>query len=631
MNPPHRVTAPPGLRPWLWFNVTASAAGWLLSPLGFLKLPALIGLGLVVTLVAWFTRPQTQPPPGYSAFPRFLRRFRQPLPLAFAVLALLAFAGGVLHPPSNYDGLSYRTPRVLIWLAEGRWHWVESAYQRLNVRTAGFEWATLPILALFKTDRFLFLLNSVSFLIFPGLIFSVWRQLGVPGRVARAWMWLLPTGGCFALQAGSIGNDLFGALWPLAAMHYALRARHTRSATDAAAALLAAGLMTAAKVSNLPLLLPIALALLPSALGLLRKPLLLGATAVLGVTVSFLPTAVLNVKFCGDWTGLVMERAMLGHGSPGLYFTHSTALLTLQSAAPPIFPAASAWNRWIGSHLPPSWKERIDHRVELGAASYELRELNNEENAGLGTGPTLLLVLLAYASWRGPKKRHTNSATPFSVRLVRGSPWVSILVFLAGTGMVACGRVAAPYYAMLIPALVAGPGAAAATRRRPFQCLAGLSFALAFAIVIFSPARPLWPAGAVLEALRARHDSPMLTKAALTFEVYARRWDHLAPLREAIPAEEKLVGYTGWDESETSLWRPFDRRRVLHVTAADTADRLRARGLRYLTLSTETAPWILKSSLEDWVKQVRGTVVLKKKLRLRISGEPVEWWVVRLD
>jgi hypothetical protein len=240
----------------------------------------------------------------------------------------------------------------LFWLAEGRWHWVESAYQRLNVRTAGFEWATLPWLALFKSDRFLFLLNTVSFLLFPGLIFSVWRGLGVSGRVARAWMWLLPTGGCFALQAGSIGNDLFGALWPLAAMHYALRARRTGEFRDVAASLMAAGLMTSAKVSNLPLLLPVALALLPLAGPMLRRPLRLAATAVLAATVSFLPTAVLNVRFCGDWTGLVMERAMLVHGSPGLYFVHSAALLTLQSAVPPLCPGASAWNRWIGTHLP---------------------------------------------------------------------------------------------------------------------------------------------------------------------------------------------------------------------------------------------------------------------------------------
>ena len=627
MTPPLRVTSPPGLRPWLWFNVAAGAAGWALSPLGGLQVPVLLA---VAAVVAWIARTRRPKPSQFVFRPlgsRLLRRLRQPLPLAFALLALLTVAGGVLHPPSNYDGLSYRTPRVLFWLAEGRWHWVESAYQRLNVRTAGFEWATLPIIALFKTDRFLFLLNTVSFLLFPGLIFSVWRGLGVPGRVARAWMWLLPTGGCFALQAGSIGNDLFGAIWPLAALHYALRARRTGQVSDVAASLLAAGLMTSAKVSNLPLLLPVGLALLPLAGMLLRRPLQLAATAGLAALVSFLPTAVLNVRYCGDWTGLVMERALLVHGSPALYFVHSSALLAMQSAVPPICPGASAWNGWIGTHLPTGWKAQIEKRVELGAASYELRELNNEENAGLGTGPTLAALVLALASLRGGRKPGDTA----KLRLLRGSSWISLAVFLAGTGMVACGRVAAPYYAILLPALIAGPGAARAIRGRVFGLLAAFSFVLAGAIVVLSPARPLWPAASVLQHLRARHDSPTLEKAALTFEIYSKRWDHLAPLRAAIPDTERVVGYIGWDESETSLWRPFDRRRVLHVTAADTAERLRARGLKYIALSTDTAPWILKSPLEDWVRSIRGTVVLKTKLRLRVSGEPIEWWVVQLE
>jgi hypothetical protein len=36
---------------------------------------------------------------------------------AFLIIFLLAFLG-VLHGPSNYDGLAYREPRVLHWLAE---------------------------------------------------------------------------------------------------------------------------------------------------------------------------------------------------------------------------------------------------------------------------------------------------------------------------------------------------------------------------------------------------------------------------------------------------------------------------------------------------------------------------------
>jgi len=41
-------------------------------------------------------------------------------------------------------------------------------------------------------------------------------------------MWLVPTGYCFLLQAGSISNDLFGAVFAMAAVDFALRARQEK-------------------------------------------------------------------------------------------------------------------------------------------------------------------------------------------------------------------------------------------------------------------------------------------------------------------------------------------------------------------------------------------------------------------
>jgi hypothetical protein len=66
------------------------------------------------------------------------------------------------------------------------------------------------------------------------------------------------------LQAGSIANDLFGAVFALAAVDYALRARMGGSRTAFFTSILAAALMTSAKTANLPLLLPWLVALLPS-------------------------------------------------------------------------------------------------------------------------------------------------------------------------------------------------------------------------------------------------------------------------------------------------------------------------------------------------------------------------------
>jgi hypothetical protein len=249
----------------LWICICAwlNCAGWILSWLHGLNW---IGYALSILLggsVLFFASKRSNIQRGWSFnFLKCRRRFQRPIPLAFLVLSAMAFLGGVLHAPSNFDGLAYREPRVLHWLAAGQWHWIHTDFQRLNVRTAGFEWITAPIFALARTDRFAFLINSISFALLPGLAFSVFTQLGVRRRVAWHWMWTLPTGYCFLLQAGSIANDMFGAVFPMAALHFALRARKSGRISDVCLSILSAALMTSAKASTLPLLLPCVIALL---------------------------------------------------------------------------------------------------------------------------------------------------------------------------------------------------------------------------------------------------------------------------------------------------------------------------------------------------------------------------------
>ena len=248
--------APALLTAWILFCAFCNCVGWLLSAFHQLNATGYtvaFGLGVVVVLVF---RKKVFPAAGASSqIRKLMRRFRRPFPFAFLVLAMLAFAGGALYAPNNYDALAYRTPRVLHWLAEGRWHWIHTEFQRLNTRAPAFEWLSAPWIALLRTDRFLFLINIISFLLLPGLVFSVFHRLGVCGRVAWHWMWLVPTGYCFVLQAGSIGNDLFAAPLVLAALAFGLRAQKGKRHMDLWLSILAAALFTGVKANTLPLLL----------------------------------------------------------------------------------------------------------------------------------------------------------------------------------------------------------------------------------------------------------------------------------------------------------------------------------------------------------------------------------------
>ncbi len=165
---------PSPLAIWIWLCAYLNCAGWTLSALhelnaGGYAVALTLGLGALLVF---------QKKSGASLLPKICatklrHRFCKPFPLAFLILATMAFLGGAIYAPTNYDALSYRLPRVLHWLAAEQWHWIHTVFPRLNQRCCGIEWISAPILALLKTDRPLFLINFISFLFLPGLVFSV--------------------------------------------------------------------------------------------------------------------------------------------------------------------------------------------------------------------------------------------------------------------------------------------------------------------------------------------------------------------------------------------------------------------------------------------------------------------------
>ena len=77
------------------------------------------------------------------------------------MFALLIFLGGVIYPPTNYTGLTYRVERVLQWLDHGQWWWIHTPNYRMNDRACGIEWLYAPLLLVTKSDRALFLVNFI--------------------------------------------------------------------------------------------------------------------------------------------------------------------------------------------------------------------------------------------------------------------------------------------------------------------------------------------------------------------------------------------------------------------------------------------------------------------------------------
>lgn len=623
---------------WILLCTLLSSAGWILSALHALN-PTGYAVVFAAALIAgllWRRQLNLATWPRFSRS-RFRRRFSRFFPAAFLVIAALATLGGVLNAPNNYDALAYRLPRVLNWLAEERWHWIHTWFPRLNTRACGSEWVSAPLMLLSRTHRLLFLINVFSFLLMPGLVFKVFVGLGVRRAVAWHWMWLLPSGYCYALQVGGIGNDLFGAVFALAALAFALEARRSGRLRDAILSTLAAALLTGAKTSNLPLLLPWALVLLPSLRLFLRNIPATAVTAGAALLVSFLPMAVLNQKYCGDWSGAALEAAGLRSMSPAITVPGNAILITLENFVPPIFPLADKWNAIAPTLLPSRFQQRMIECFWTPSARLQVVEMQNEEFAGVGSGIACLTVVSVVAGWLLRRQRATSAdgSQPRMARLwlklVRWSPFVSLLAYSAMAAMGGTGRIVTPYYALLLPALLARDSQTSVCRAKWWRALAALVFAVVAGLLILTPSRPLWPAQSVLAKLVAAHpENSKLRRAQNVFEVYGRRGDALAPVRESLPPEAKVVGLFSYDDPVAPLWLPFGQRRFVDLLPDDSREKLDQLGIRYVVVDGGTdGRGGLK--FEQWLRNVRGRIVRQFPMRLRASGDAFDWYLVRLE
>ncbi|MSU58491.1 MAG: hypothetical protein EXS35_09990 [Pedosphaera sp.] len=621
----------PPIAPWLWLCAWLNATGWILSSFHALNRTGYACSFAVGMALAFLFRKQL----GLVElccfnFCKQRCRFRRFLPAGFAIVAGLAILGGVLHPPSNYDALAYRLPRILHWQAAGQWEWIHTSFQRLNTRAAGYEWVASPMMLFTHSDRLLFLIGVVSQLLLPGLVFSTYTRLGVSRVAAWHWMWVLPTGYSFVLQAGGIGNDIYGAVFALASVDFALRARESGRFRDVALSFLAVALLSGAKTSNLPLMLPWGLAVLPSLKLLLQRPVLTLMVAAMTGFASLLPICWANHHYSGDWTGAKAEAPRMTSGDPRVTIPGNTLNAFVQNFAPPIFPMASKWNEAAPHLLPKTFHEKLLNTFEPGGANLALAELQNEEACGLGFGVSFLLIVSVAAAWT--HRKMAKISTGGTARIIRWSPYFSFLVYAANSGVSTVARIITPYYLLLIPLLLTGLGHVEVCRRKWWRASAGLVYALAALLIILTPSRPLWPANTILGALaRSRPDNAKIARAQTVFSVYGERSEAMSPLRNILPAGEKIFGLITRDDPETSLWRPFGARRFLHVLPQDSADEIRARDIKYIMVNSEVVEGLGAGSFESWLGRVRGEVVQKIPLRYRAGRGPFDWYVVRLS
>lgn len=621
-RPAGQKPAPFGTMLWLVICATMSNAGWVLSALHQLNARgyACVVLVQAAGIVLWErARGFLDLKLAGVHFHRLARRFKRPLPFSFLILAAIALAGGLGYEPCNYDALAYRVPRVLHWLAAGQWHWVHTEFPRLNVRASGAEWLITPFIALTKNLRWIFLPNVISFLLLPGLLFSVFTRLGVRRKTAWQWMWIFATGQCFVMQAGGIANDLPAAVYALATFDFGLRLRTSCRLPDFWLFFIAAGLLTGAKASNIPLLLPAFILILPQLGLLLVRPVANALVLLFAVMASFVPTAVLNWKYCHDWSGMKLEGPMQG---PFTQLIFNCGNWIVYNFAPPIFPVARSWSQFLKNTL---------GLMPENARALSLPALQLGEGEALGMGVCLLLLVSCVAS-RLIRKRAVDGDSLKSLssywKLLLWSPYISLFAFgLKAQVVASSARLLTAYYAILLAPMLVLFFDERVLRQKWWKCAVAAVFIVAITFEILIPGRPLWPAVSVLNQLKASHpSSAFIEHADAVYSVYSRRAEAFAPLIAALPPDEKVFGMVTFDDPETSLWFPLGSRRIEHVTRDDTPETLKARGIKYI-LAPQMC-YAISLPVEQVIQKYNATVIAKMPLTLRVQDGPVNWYVL---
>ncbi len=606
---------------WILLATGFSAGAMLLSAFSLLNRPGnMILLAIGVAGSIWGYVKLSGSPRSFNGL-RW-RRFRRPFPLLYLLCALSALVGGVIHSPTNHDALSYRVPRLLHWLSTGQWHYIGGADTRMDFSGTGFEAMMLPAFAALHTLRFAFLINAASYLLLPGLIFSVFSALGIKRSIGARWMWIIPCASCFAMEAGSIGNDLPACAYILAALFFGLKAIETGRWTHIVLAVLASALMTGIKVVSLPLLLPIAICMLWV---FLKHPKLIfpaAATAVLATTISFLPIAVSNTLNAGDWAG--DSNSLLKVQDPVVGLAGNAIIIGSASLAPAIFPQSEKLNVWFNSSIAEgslSW-------IKAGFADFRMThpQLASEEHSGLGLGVSAALILGVAGAWR--QLRIKRLVSPGG--LIFASFWCALLFFMVKLANCGAPRLIAPYYAGLIglPLLLIQSGKVFAKKWwRLSSLLLLLPIVPALAM---SPARPLFPMRTIVEILKDMGiQSATLSRMDTVYEVYANRYDAYRPVRDLLPENTTSIGFAGTSgESQYSFWLPMGTRRVVDFTPGRNGELPDTSNLDAIVASAWGTNDRFGMTPQHLAERLDWEIIGSIPVRTLASSDAIEWCVL---
>jgi hypothetical protein len=264
---------------------------------------------------------------------------------------------------------------------------------------------------------------------------------------------------------------------------------------------------------------------------------------------------------------------------------------------------------------------------------FRVSELPWEDGTcGIGFGLTILFVAAFIGALRtGFRLGSTSSMGRWRQLAFWLAPFVGATVVMARSGF-ACERLMAPFYPLMFGLMLLFVGHRRVIAARWWQRTAIAVMLLSVSVVAVTPARPLFPACSLFQAAVKRWpDSALLSRAQRVYSVYAGRADALREIRDALPANINVIGFaSSIDDPEVALWRPFSKRRVVHVLPGESLEKVRENKIQYVIVNTQALKVTRRTTLDRWCHEYRGEVVRRWVLPRKVSEADEAWYLVRI-
>ena len=271
----------------------------------------------------------------------------------------------------------------------------------------------------------------------------------------------------------------------------------------------------------------------------------------------------------------------------------------------------------------------LSKSFEGGFQDLAIRELPQEESAGLGFGLTILSLLALFAAIGARPWKITPQSPALGIAWL--ATLVSILIYSSKMAIGCPARIILPALMFLIAGFSALPNQCWLVRSRVWRWTAFFAIGSSLLVLILTPSRPLFPQGLMVTlAQRLSLPSSLTERIFNVYDTYGRRARVFSPLLTAVPHSTRVLGYTGGVALEAALWKPYGDRSIIFVPPSDLLENPQC---PYPELLIASAYTIKKSTgLEplEWINKTGALIVAQKEIIFLVRIGPELFYLLKL-